>query len=106
MLGKLALAYKEVATMGAAAGLLSTAGIVGTGAAAIGAAVGGTTVAVYAGINDLDAEELNNRYTGINPRTKKRQEATKRFMAEQAALDKQKEIDDARRSEKKLRDWL
>lgn len=98
MLGKLALAYKEVATMGAAAGLLSTAGIVGTGAAAIGAAVGGTTVAVYAGINDLDAEELNNRYTGINPRTKKRQEATKRFMAEQAALDKQKEIDDARRS--------
>lgn len=98
MLGKLALAYKEVATMGAAAGLLSTAGIVGTGAAAIGAAVGGTTVAVYAGINGLDAEELNNRYTGINPRTKKRQEATKRFMAEQAALDKQKEIDDARRS--------
>ena len=98
MLGKLALAYKEVATMGAAAGLLSTAGIVGTGAAAIGAAVGGTTVAVYAGINDLDAEELNNRYTGINPRTKKRQEATKRFMADQAALDKQKEIDDARRS--------
>lgn len=98
MLGKLALAYKEVATMGAAAGLLSTAGVIGTGAAAIGAAVGGTTVAVYAGINDLDAEELNNRYTGINPRTKKRQEATKRFMVEQAALDKLKEIDDAKRA--------
>lgn len=98
MLGKLALAYKEVATMGAAAGLLSTAGIVGAGAVGIGAAVGGATVSLYAGINDLDAEELNNRYTGINPRTKKRQEATKRFMVEQAALDKQKEIDDARKA--------
>lgn len=98
MLGKLALAYKEVATMGAAAGLLSTAGIVGAGAVGIGAAIGGAAVGLYAGINDLDAEELNNRYTGINPRTKKRQEATKRFMVEQAALDKQKEIDDARKA--------
>lgn len=97
-LGKLALAYKEVATMGAAAGLLSTAGIVGAGAVGIGAAIGGAAVGLYAGINDLDAEELNNRYTGINPRTKKRQEATKRFMVEQAALDKQKEIDDARKA--------
>lgn len=98
MLGKLALAYKEVATMGAAAGLLSGAGIVGATAVGIGAVVGGATVGLYAGINDLDAEELNNRYTGINPRTKKRQEATKRFMVEQAALDKQKEIDDARKA--------
>ncbi len=97
-LGKLALAYKEVATMGAAAGLLSTAGIVGAGAVGIGAAIGGAAVGLYAGINDLDAEELNNRYTGINPRTKKRQEATKRFIVEQAALDKQKEIDDARKA--------
>lgn len=97
-LGKLALAYKEVATMGAAAGLLSTAGIVGAGAVGIGAAIGGAAVGLHAGINDLDAEELNNRYTGINPRTKKRQEATKRFMVEQAALDKQKEIDDARKA--------
>lgn len=97
-LGKLALAYKEVATMGAAAGLLSTAGIVGAGAVGIGAAIGWAAVGLYAGINDLDAEELNNRYTGINPRTKKRQEATKRFIVEQAALDKQKEIDDARKA--------
>lgn len=97
-LAKLEKAYTGVATAGAAAGLLSTAGIVGAGAVGIGAAVGGATVGLYAGINDLDAEELNNRYTGINPRTKKRQEATKRFMVEQAALDKQKEIDDARRA--------
>lgn len=97
-LGKLALAYKEVATMGAAAGLLSTVGIVGAGAVGIGAAIGGAAVGLYAGINDLNAEELNNRYTGINPRTKKRQEATKRFIVEQAALDKQKEIDDARKA--------
>lgn len=97
-LGKLALAYKAVATMGAAAGLLSGAGIVGAVAIGTGLVTGGAAVGIYAGINDLDAEELNNRYTGINPRTKKRQEATKRFMVEQAALDKQKEIDDARKA--------
>lgn len=97
-LGKLALAYKEVAIMGAAAGLLSGAGIVGAVAIGTGLVTGGAAVGLYAGINDLDAEELNNRYTGINPRTKKRQEATKRFIVEQAALDKQKEIDDARKA--------
>lgn len=97
-LGKLALAYKEVAIMGAAAGLLSGASIVGAVAIGTGLVTGGAAVGLYAGINDLDAEELNNRYTGINPRTKKRQEATKRFIIEQAALDKQKEIDDARKA--------
>lgn len=61
-LGKLALAYKEVATMGAAAGLLSTAGIVGAGAVGIGAAIGGAAVGLYAGINDLDAEDVLQRY--------------------------------------------
>lgn len=97
-LGKLQKAYIAVATAGAAAGLLSGAGIVGAVAIGTGLVAGGAAVGIYAGLNNLDAEELNNRYTGINPRTKKRQEATKRFMIEQAALDKQKEIDDARKA--------
>lgn len=61
-LGKLALAYKEVAIMGAAAGLLSGAGIVGAVAIGTGLVAGGAAVGLYAGINDLDAEDVLQRY--------------------------------------------
>lgn len=92
-LGKLALAYKEVATMGAAAGLLSTVGIVGAGAVGIGAAIGAGTVGIYAAKEGLSFEDLVDRWTAT-PLEKK-----KKFRAEQDEIAaRQKEIDDARKA--------
>ena len=99
-LGKLALAYKEVATMGAAAGLLSTAGIVGAGVVGIGAAVGAGTVGIYAAKEGLSFEDLVDRWTATpQSREEERLEKKKKFRAEQDEIAaRQKEIDDARKA--------
>lgn len=99
-LGKLALAYKEVATMGAAAGLLSTVGIVGVGAVGIGAAIGAGTVGIYAAKEGLSFEDLVDRWTATpQSREKERLEKKKKFRAEQDEIAaRQKEIDDARKA--------
>lgn len=99
-LGKLALAYKEVATMGAAAGLLSTVGIVGAGAVGIGAAIGAGTVGIYAAKEGLSFEDLVDRWTATpQSREEERLEKKKKFRAEQDEIAaRQKEIDDARKA--------
>lgn len=99
-LGKLALAYKEVATMGAAAGLLSTVGIVGAGAVGIGAAIGAGTVGIYAAKEGLSFEDLVDRWTATpQSREEERLGKKKKFRAEQDEIAaRQKEIDDARKA--------
>lgn len=100
MLGKLALAYKEVAKMGTAAGLLSTVGTVGAGAITIGAAVGAGTVGIYAAKEGLSVEDLIDRWTAT-PQSREEAwlEKKKKFRAEQdEILAKQKEIDDIRKA--------
>lgn len=99
-LGKLALAYKEVATMGAAAGLLSTVGIVGAGPIGIGAAIGAGTVGIYAAKEGLSFEDLVDRWTATpQSREEERLEKKKKFRAEQDEIAaRQKEIDDARKA--------
>lgn len=99
-LGKLALAYKEVATMGAAAGLLSTVGIVGAGPIVIGAAIGAGTVGIYAAKEGLSFEDLVDRWTATpQSREEERLEKKKKFRAEQDEIAaRQKEIDDARKA--------
>lgn len=99
-LGKLALAYKEVAIMGAAAGLLSTVGIVGAGPIGIGAAIGAGTVGIYAAKEGLSFEDLVDRWTATpQSREEERLEKKKKFRAEQDEIAaRQKEIDDARKA--------
>lgn len=99
-LGKLALAYKEVAIMGAAAGLLSTVGIVGVGAVGIGAAIGAGTVGIYAAKEGLSFEDLVDRWTATpQSREEERLGKKKKFRAEQDEIAaRQKEIDDARKA--------
>lgn len=99
-LGKLALAYKEVATMGAAAGLLSTVGIVGAGPIGIGVAIGAGTVGIYAAKEGLSFEDLVDRWTATpQSREEERLEKKKKFRAEQDEIAaRQKEIDDARKA--------
>lgn len=99
-LGKLALAYKEVAIMGAAAGLLSTVGIVGAGAVGIGAAIGAGTVGIYAAKEGLSFEDLVDRWTATpQSREEERLKKKKKIRAEQDEIAaRQKEIDDARKA--------
>ena len=61
-LDNLANAYKTVATAGASAGLLKTAGVVGATAVGIGAVVGGAAAGTYALTHDVDADEAWKRY--------------------------------------------
>lgn len=61
-LSKLSTAYKEVAKMGAAAGLLTTLGTAGGTAIGTGLAVGAGTVGIYAGMNGLSLDDVLHRY--------------------------------------------
>ena len=99
-LAKLRKAYTGVAIAGAAAGLLSTAGVVGVGAIGTGLVVGAGTVGIYAAKEGLGIEDLIDRWTATpQSREEARLEKKKKFRAEQdEILAKQKEIDDARRA--------
>lgn len=61
-LGNLVDAYNAVKIAGVGAGLLTTTGVVGAGALAIGAGVGAVTVGMYAAANDISSDELKRRY--------------------------------------------
>lgn len=94
-LGNLVKAYEAVKIAGAGAGLLSVAGVVGTGAVAIGGAIGAATAGVYAATHGLSTDDMMTRWTE-NPLDKemaKRKKAHDRFLIEQEALKRQELVD-------------